>query len=357
MQFPAFHKMLLVALTLCLLFAEGFVSQKVQATTENKTLLKMGVRSTLAKPFKKVFGSSERTDKELKDGIAGFYDASSGVWEDVWGEHMHHGYYPEGVKVDHKEAQIDMINRSLDWAGVVKADNVVDVGCGIGGSSRHIARRYGGRTTGITLSPVQAARATALSEAQGLGDRCRFQVADALNMPFEENSFDLIWSMESGEHMPEKEKFVQGLARVCAPGGKVLVVTWCHRDLEPGEAGLTPKEERLLNRINKAYYLPRWCSVADYVAYAEAAGLADIKTADWTDRIQAFWPAVVRSALGSPRNFWGMLRSGPKTVRGALAMLWMIQGYNRGLIKFGLITATKPASAADEQKEDPKGET
>jgi hypothetical protein len=41
----------------------------------------------------------ERTVPELNDGIAGFYDESSGVWEEIWGEHMHHGYYPEGEKV------------------------------------------------------------------------------------------------------------------------------------------------------------------------------------------------------------------------------------------------------------------
>lgn len=54
------------------------------------------------------------------------------------------------------------------------------------------------------------------------------------------------------------------LARVCAPGGTVIVVTWCHRVLGPGEAGLREDEKALLDRINEAYYLPDWCSVADY---------------------------------------------------------------------------------------------
>lgn len=50
----------------------------------------------------------------------------------------------------------------------------------------------------------QAARANALSQAQGFGDLLNFQVADALAQPFESGSFDLVWSMESGEHMPDK---------------------------------------------------------------------------------------------------------------------------------------------------------
>lgn len=53
---------------------------------------------------------------------------------------------------------------------------MVDVGCGIGGSSRHISRKFSCNAQGITLSPVQAARANELSAAAGLGDKCKFQV-------------------------------------------------------------------------------------------------------------------------------------------------------------------------------------
>jgi tocopherol O-methyltransferase len=55
---------------------------------------------------------------------------------------------------------------------------------------------------------------------------CLVQVADALQMPFEDNSFDLVWSMESGEHMPDKKQFISELKRVATPGGKIVVVTW-----------------------------------------------------------------------------------------------------------------------------------
>lgn len=51
--------------------------------------------------------------------------------------------------------------------------SVVDVGCGIGGSSRYLARKYGAKCQGITLSPVQAQRANALAAAQGLADKVK----------------------------------------------------------------------------------------------------------------------------------------------------------------------------------------
>ena len=57
--------------------------------------------------------------RELNDGIANFYDESSELWESMWGEHMHHGYYPEGnAQISNQQAQIDMIERTLSWAGV-----------------------------------------------------------------------------------------------------------------------------------------------------------------------------------------------------------------------------------------------
>ena len=291
-----------------------------------------------------------RTREELKDGIATFYDGSSGVWERVWGEHMHHGYYGPtgGERKDHQQAQVDMIDEALAWAGLGDSGRpapatVLDVGCGIGGSSRHIARKYGGSGVGITLSPVQAARANALSAEQGLGDRLKFEVADALAMPFADDSFDLVWSMESGEHMPDKRQFVSELARVCKPGGTVLVVTWCHRDLAEGEAALRPPEERLLASINRAYYLPRWCSGADYVRLAGEFGLVDVTRADWTESVRRFWPAVIFSAL-RPRNLWGLLRSGLRTIRGALVMPLMIRGQKKGTIKFALTAMRKPGA-------------
>ncbi|KAK9828621.1 hypothetical protein WJX72_001129 [[Myrmecia] bisecta] len=296
------------------------------------------MRTATMKPFTSR-GEDKRT---LNEGIANFYDESSGLWEQMWGEHMHHGYYPaNGPKKSNQEAQIDMIEEVLKWAGATSAKRVVDVGCGIGGSSRYMARKFGAEARGITLSPVQAQRANELAAEQGLGGQVSFQVADALDQPFQDGEFDLIWSMESGEHMPDKKRFVGELARVCAPGGRIIVVTWCHRNLKPGEKGLTPDEQSLLDRICEAYYLPKWCSIADYQAIFEAEGLQDIKVADWSNEVAPFWGAVIQSALTTD-GVAGLFKAGWTTLKGALVMPLMSRGFDMGLVKFNLITAKKP---------------
>ena len=244
-------------------------------------------------------------------------------------------------------AQIDLIDEVLKWAELPETGDeegapksMVDVGCGIGGSSRHISRKYACTANGITLSPYQANRGNELAKDQGLSDKCSFQVADALDQPFDDNSFDLVWSLESGEHMPDKEKFVNELFRVAAPGGRIIIVTWVHRDLEPGTS-LTKKEEKVLRKINRAYYLPRWCSTDDYIKLLEKNGAKNIKRDDWSYVIAPFWKAVIRSSLNL-KSIFGLLRSGFSTQRGAYAMFLMLRGFNMGLIKFGMITCTKP---------------
>jgi tocopherol O-methyltransferase len=279
----------------------------------------------------------------LQQQISRFYDASSELWEQVWGEHMHHGYYG-ATGTDRKErrqAQIDLIEELLTWAEVRQAADILDVGCGIGGSSLYLAEKFNARATGITLSPVQANRARQRSQAAGIGDRTTFLVADALNMPFADESFDFVWSLESGEHMPDKQKFMQECYRVLKPGGRFLMATWCHRPATPPyHPTLTQDEQQHLENIYRVYCLPYVISLPEYEAIAQNLGLRSIQTADWSAAVAPFWNVVIDSAF-TPAAIVGLLRSGWTTIQAALSLGLMSRGYERGLVKFGLLTGQK----------------
>uniref|UniRef100_A0A7S4SMC6 Methyltransferase domain-containing protein n=1 Tax=Alexandrium monilatum TaxID=311494 RepID=A0A7S4SMC6_9DINO len=313
--------------------------------------------------------AEDTSAQQLKTGIASYYDGLTPLWMDVWGEHLHHGFYgprPSGAEPsytgkgsldEHRAAQVAMIDEVLAWARSAEdaePRKILDVGCGVGGASRHLATAFpGASATGITLSPVQARTANTLSASEGLDSRTAFKVQDALAMPPNwTDSHDLVWSLESGEHMPDKPKFVSELARVTAPGGRAVVVTWVHRDLRPGEKKLRSWERTLLRLISSCYYLPEWTSAAEYERLCAASGLADVRRADWTDAIAPFWPAVIRSA-SRPRNFFRLLGTGVDGVRSAVAMFLMVLGYRMGLIKFGLLTARKPLRLAAAAGVDP----
>lgn len=278
----------------------------------------------------------------LTTKIQEFYDASSGLWEQMWGEHMHHGYY--GVAGDEKKerriAQIDLIEELLKWANVGQAENILDVGCGIGGSSLYLAQKFNAKVCGVTLSPVQVRRAEERAAEAGLSSRATFQVADALNLPFADASFDLVWTLESGEHMPDKVKFLQECYRVLQPGGTLIMATWCHRPTDGNASPLTADEQRHLEDIYRVYCLPYVISLPEYEAIARNLAFQNIRTADWSISVAPFWNVVIDSAF-NPLAIWGLLCSGWGTIQAALSLGLMSQGYERGLIRFGLLCGTK----------------
>ncbi|CAK9097360.1 unnamed protein product [Durusdinium trenchii] len=280
-----------------------------------------------------------RRKRSLQEGIADFYDASTGVWVEIWGDHLHHGYYEDNSwrsLKQHQEAQVRMIEEVLSWAkvdGLSSVSTVLDVGCGVGGSSRYLQKKYGAKVTGITLSPKQCAQAQELSRKTGQEERCDFQVADALKMPFADDSFDLIWSLESGEHMPRKAEFMAEMHRAPWQRGPVAQgETFPMPDVRPTRPG---RHATLGGRVG----------IADYRQIAqEQLGMTGLRTDDWSQYIAPFWSAVIRSAL-QPRGWWALLRGGLETFRGALVMPLMNRGYRTGTIRFALLTGLKTGGA------------
>ena len=282
-------------------------------------------------------------DPKLYNGIADFYSKSSGIWEQVWGEHMHSGFYGtdgQDVDKDPQQAQHDMMEELLAFADVDRENlgAILDIGCGVGGASRFLARECpNASVTGVTLSPVQQARATELNLAAGLDDAVDIRVENALRLPFADETFELAWSLESGEHMPDKHAWLTEVQRVLKPGGTFVCVTWCHRETTGGTAAggrgpLTLAEVRHLGRISANYFLPEWVPLSRYLSVCDEVGLTVHATADWTASIMPFWPAVIRSALRPLVLLQLLLCTSWATIKGAITAILMMQGFNMDLL-------------------------
>lgn len=278
--------------------------------------------------------------RALNDRIRSFYNQSTQLWLDVWGRHMHHGFYGRDgkIRINRQQAQIDMIEEMLRWGGVDGAGSILDAGCGVGGSAIYLARRFGANATGCTLSDVQCQVAQDLIAKEKLTEKVIVERRDMMTLIPEDGPFDLIWSMESAEHIRDKQQLLEKFYSLLVPGGTLLMATWCCRDNPPP---LKKTEEKLLAKIGAYYHLPPMISIEDYQALAQNTGFEQVQTDDWSKAVAPFWMEVIRSAFRW-KSAVGLIRSGWATIRGAWAMQYMTRGYKQGAIKYGVIKGRKP---------------
>lgn len=102
-------------------------------------------------------------------------------------------------------------------------DHLLDIGSGLGGPARWFAHRFGCRVTGVDLTPEFCALAQQLTAQLGLAARLRFEVADALALPFADASFDGAYSMNVSMNIADKPALYREIRRVLKPGGWLLL--------------------------------------------------------------------------------------------------------------------------------------
>ncbi len=108
-------------------------------------------------------------------------------------------------------------------AGVDARSQVLDVGCGIGGAARTLAHEFGARVTGIDLTDEYCRAATMLTERVGLAERVTFRQASALDLPFPDASFDVVWTQHAAMNIPDKPRLYGECSRVLKPGGMLAI--------------------------------------------------------------------------------------------------------------------------------------
>lgn len=127
-----------------------------------------------------------------------------------------------------REATVELARRaSLD-----PGSRVLDVGCGLGGSARYLAAEYQCRVTGIDLTQEYVEVANVLAGMVGLSDKAAFQQASALEMPFDDGSFDVVWTQHVQMNVADKRAFYREIARVTRPEGRLVF-----HDIFAGDGG------------------------------------------------------------------------------------------------------------------------
>ncbi len=282
------------------------------------------------------------------DSVANSYDAwtEDGILEFYWGDHIHLGHYgsPPRSK-DFLTAKADFVHEMVRWGGLEAlpaGTTVLDVGCGIGGSSRILAKDYGFAVTGVTISPQQVKRARELT-AEGLN--AQFLVDDAMHLSFPDGSFDVVWSIEAGPHMPDKAIFAKELLRVLKPGGVLVVADWNQRD--DRQIPLNFWEKPVMQQLLDQWSHPAFSSIEGFSELLAATGFAagEVTTADWTIPTLPSWLDSIWQGLIKPE---GLVRFGIsgflKSLREVPTLVLMRLAFGTGLCRFGMFRAVRSDS-------------
>ena len=277
---------------------------------------------------------------QSSESVAEAYDAwtDDRLLERLWGEHVHLGHYGDPpAACDFRRAKEAFVHELVRWSGLDQlpaGSTVLDVGCGIGGSARILARDYGFDVLGISISEAQVRRATELTE-EGL--TCRFAVMDALALDCPDQSFDAVWSVEAGPHMPDKQRYADELLRVLRPGGCLAVADWNRRD--PSDGAMNRKERWVMRQLLNQWAHPEFASIKGFQTNLNVSTHHQslIETADWTKATLPSWIDSIAEGIRRPGAVLGL---GPSAVLQGLretpTLLLMHWAFASGLMQFGV---------------------
>jgi sarcosine/dimethylglycine N-methyltransferase len=122
----------------------------------------------------------------------------------------------------------------LELAQIRADDRVLDIGAGLGGAARLLASTYGCRVDCLEMSPDFCAGAVLLNRLTGLDGRIEVHEGSALDLPFADDSFDVVWMQNVGMNIADKQKLYGEICRVLEPGGR-----YAFQEMAAGEAAVS----------------------------------------------------------------------------------------------------------------------
>lgn len=178
--------------------------------------------------------------------VADYYNQTQSHYQRWWkldkSLSVHYGIWDENTK-NFDQALINTNRIMMEIAKVKKGSNILDAGCGVGGSGVFLAKNKNAKVSGITLSEKQLEFAIQNTNNLNLNGLLEFTLQDYSKTSFADNSFDLVWCIESITSSPDKEKFAKEAFRVLKPGGKLIIADYFN----------TSK-----TKIDKSNYLEKW---------------------------------------------------------------------------------------------------
>lgn len=223
-----------------------------------------------------------------------YYDDNASAFEKLGqgGASIHRAVWGPGVST--RQAAFHHVDELLldTLPPDLPRPSVVDLGCGLGASLLYLAGRIDLTGEGITISPLQAARARELIARAGAGARVRCREGNYLSLPADlTGAADLTFSIEAFLHSPDADGYFREAARTLRPGGRLVV---CDDFLTSADVPSSPRQARWLEEFRTGWHAGSLLTVEQVRATAAAHGLTLVRDIDLTPHLE----------LRRPRDRW-----------------------------------------------------
>ncbi len=198
----------------------------------------------------------------------------------------------EEILKDHDQDHFGGIEANdllITKAGIARDHVVLDVCSGMGGPARYLAQRVGCRVTGLDFTHSRHLAAQRLTRLVGLDRLVSFRHGNALDMPFEDASFDAVIGQEAWCHVPEKPRLIAECARVVKPRGVIAFTDILRKD------ALSHAE---MARLTREMTFPSLESLDGYAALLESRGCSVLARDDLSEH----WARILVQRLAMYRG-------------------------------------------------------
>ncbi|XP_065843096.1 uncharacterized protein [Oscarella lobularis] len=255
------------------------------------------VNESIAKYTKYFDNDGNSLKKEESAEICSrYYELVTDFYEYGWGQSFHFAPMRKGDGL--ASAQLHHHYLIALKLKLEKGMKVLDVGCGVGGPLRNIAAFSGAHVTGLNISKYQIERARHLTQKAEMNDLCTFVEGDFNNMPFPDNSFDAIYSIEAICHSRDRVKTFTEIKRVLKPGGLFLSQDWIVTDhYSPDDSS----HKQIIAGILEGDALTRLDTASHVESCLIKSGLHPLEVADYRSKSQLQWSHPLQAESGKFR--------------------------------------------------------
>ena len=215
------------------------------------------------------------------EDIARYYDTTQIFYTLFWSRNaLHYGFWYEDTK-SLSEAVRNTNNFVVDALAIDSKDTVLDAGCGVGGTSIHVAETIGAIVEGITLSDVQLKLAKRRASKSPAAQLINFSKQDFTKTNFREDTFSKVFGIESVCHAHRKIDFLKEAYRIMKPGGRIAVV-----DLFLAKENLNSQEMKIYTKTIEGWALPNLSTTQEFATFLKQAGFEHVIFHDMLDNIK-----------------------------------------------------------------------